>query len=104
MNPEHSNIRHIRADYCEPEPVPGARHLKLSLPGAVALFGGGWMAAVAIGCSISYRPLLALASVVTAGALLGIAALDAAAEPPRGWYVRQPGSLFFRRNGGRRHG
>ena len=104
MNPQPSNIRHIRADYYTPEPVPGARHLKLSLPGAVALFGGGFMVAVAIGCAISNRPLLALASVVVAGALLGIAALDAAAEPPRGWYVRQPGSLFFRRNGGHAHG
>lgn len=104
MNPEHSNIRHIRADYYEPEPMPGSRHLKLSLPGALALFGGGWMTSLAITNAVSGRPLLALASVVVAGALLGIAALDAAAEPARGWYVRQPGSLFFRRNGGHRHG
>ncbi|GLK72577.1 hypothetical protein KHC23_07645 [Ancylobacter dichloromethanicus] len=104
MNPNHSNVRPIRADYWEPEPVPGPRHLKLSLPGALALFGGGWMAALAIACAVSGRPLLALASVVVAGLLLGIAALDAAAEPARGWYVRQRGSLFFRRNGGRSHG
>lgn len=104
MNPQPSNVRHIRADYYAPEPVPGARHLKLSLPGAVALFGAGWMAAIALGCALYSSPLWALCAALVTGALLGIAALDAAAEPPRGWYVRQPGSLFFRRNGGHAHG